>query len=105
MKIIDIWITCGSVEEADRVAEHLITERLIACANRQAEVESRFFWDGAVQSEREVPLLVKTRADLFDRVEQAVRAVHSYDVPAIIALEVAAVNADFAEWVHAETRD
>ena len=102
-EIIDIWVNCPDEATADKIAEALLERRLIACANRLAAVESRYRWQGVQETEREIPLLMKTRADLFDAVERAVCHVHPYDVPAIIGVPVARVNEAYASWVFNET--
>jgi len=103
MAIIDIWINCPDEGVASRIAEDLIDKRLAACANLYPAVRSVFRWQGAIERVSEVPLLVKTRADLFDAVATAVRAVHPYEAPSIIGLEIAHANADYRDWVVAET--
>jgi|SRR6056297_721906 len=105
MRILDIWINCPSAADADRIAEDLIARRLVACANRFAAIESAWHWQGTVERGTEVPLLLKTREDLFDRVAEAARALHPFDVPAITAVPVAAATTDYADWVIAETAE
>lgn len=103
MEILDIWINCPDEATADRIADALIARRLVACSNRYAAIESAWHWQGAVERGREVPLLLKTRAALFDRVAEAARALHPFEVPAITAVPVAAATADYRDWVIAET--
>ncbi|WP_299745720.1 divalent-cation tolerance protein CutA [uncultured Tateyamaria sp.] len=103
MHIIDIWVNCPSIDTADAITDALLDQHLIACANRYAPIQSAYVWDGAIQREQEHPLLLKTRADLAQQVEDAVRALHPYDVPPIIRIEATA-NADYLAWVHAVTR-
>ncbi|HSM41615.1 MAG TPA: divalent-cation tolerance protein CutA [Afifellaceae bacterium] len=103
MSIIDIWINCPDETVARRIAEDLIDKRLAACANLYPAIRSVYRWQGAIERESEVPLLVKTRADLFDAVATAVGAIHPYETPSIIGLEIAHVNADYRDWVVAET--
>lgn len=103
MKLLDVWINCPSRDVADRIAEGLIGHRLAACANVFAEVESVYRWRGAIEREAEVPLLVKTRADLFDALVERTVTLHPYEVPGIIAVPLERVNADYAAWLIAET--
>lgn len=103
MTIIDIWINCPDETVASRIAEDLIDKRLAACANLYPAIRSVFRWQGAIERESEVPLLVKTRPDLFGAVETAVRAIHPYETPSIVGLEIDHVNADYRDWVFAET--
>jgi len=103
MKVIDVWINCPSEENAREISEALVAERLAACTNTFAPIQSAFHWQGAVERETEVPLLVKTRDDLFDAVCRRVEALHPYDTPGIMALEVSRVNRSYHDWVAAET--
>lgn len=103
MTIIDIWINCPDETVASRIAEDLIDKRLAACANLYPAIRSVFRWQGTIERESEVPLLVKTRPDLFGAVETAVRAIHPYETPSIVGLEIDHVNADYRDWVFAET--
>ena len=75
----------------------------LTCANRYAPIQSAYVWDGAIQREEEHPLLLKTRAELAQQVEDAVRALHPYEVPPIIRIEATA-NAHYLQWLHAVTR-
>ncbi|MEM1076066.1 MAG: divalent-cation tolerance protein CutA [Pseudomonadota bacterium] len=103
LHIIDIWVNCPSPEVADQITDTLLDQKCIACANRYAPVQSAYVWDGAIQREEEHPLLLKTRAELAQTVEDAVRALHPYEVPPIIRLDVAGANKDYIEWVYAVT--
>ncbi|WP_417689606.1 divalent-cation tolerance protein CutA [Roseibium sp.] len=99
MKLLDIWINCPDAETADRIAASLLEQRLIACANRHAMVQSQYEWDGQIVSEPETPLLVKTRSDLFEAVRAAVEWLHPYEIPAIVGIEAAYVNTAYLDWV------
>ena len=97
-----ILTNCPDEASADRIAEALILSRLAACANRYAPIKSLYHWQGAVASETEVPLLIKTRPALAERVEAELRRLHPYDVPPILRLSLEA-NEDFLQWVGEET--
>ena len=99
---VEIQITCGSVEEADRIAAALVDRRLAACVQR-LPIRSTYRWDGAVQHDDEILLLVKTRAARFEAVATAVRELHSYDVPAITAVPIVHGGGDYLAWIDAET--
>jgi periplasmic divalent cation tolerance protein len=100
--MIVIVTSCGSVEEAERIAAALVEERLAACV-QIAPVRSVYRWQGQVQRGEEWQLQIKTRAALSDSVEARVKALHSYELPEVIALSVPAGSADYLGWVHAET--
>lgn len=99
---VEIQVTCGSPEEADRIADELVARRLAACVQR-LPIRSTYRWEGEVQHDDEILLLVKTRAARFDDVARLVRELHSYDVPAITAVPVVAGSDDYLAWIDAET--
>jgi periplasmic divalent cation tolerance protein len=103
MKMIEIWVNCPSAEVAQMVSDALIEERLVACSNLHAEVRSSYRWKGRVEREGEVPLVVKTRASLFDEVAMRIENLHPYETPGIIGTAVECVNRAYLEWVYAET--
>jgi periplasmic divalent cation tolerance protein len=100
---VDIWINCPDHETAEKIAEICIDKRLAACANIFAPISSLYRWKGKVEKDGEVPLVLKTRAALFDAVCDAVRANHPYEVPSIVATDLVAVDKDYADWLEAET--
>lgn len=103
MTFIDVLITCPDRASAEAIARACIDERLAACANIGDPVTSIYRWKGAVETADEVTLLLKTRADLFDRLGARAKAMHPYDVPCIIATEPIAVEPAYAAWLKAET--
>ena len=99
---IVIFITAGSPEEAHKVAEALLEQRMAACVNIVPEVHSLFWWEGHLDSGKETLLLVKTKASLLEDVVRLVKEVHSYDVPEIIALPIIGGNQDYLDWIGKE---
>lgn len=89
---------------AERIAEALVTERAAACVNVMTECVSVYRWQGKVEHASEVPLLMKTTRDAYPRLEAALRKLHPYEVPEIIALPVSAGLPEYLNWVVAETR-
>jgi periplasmic divalent cation tolerance protein len=87
---------------AQDLARALLAQRLAACA-QITEIESFYVWDGALQQAPEWRLLLKTRATLYARLEAAIRAAHPYELPAIHALPLAAIDAAYAGWIDAQT--
>ncbi len=96
-----VFVTAGSRPEARRIARGLLEQRLVACANIVPGLESHYWWEGKVDHAREWLLVMKTRRDRFRAVEQAVRRLHSYQVPEIIALPLMAGQADYLRWIDA----
>ena len=103
MELLDVWINCPDRPTAQAIAQAVVERRLAACANIYPEIESLYWWQGAVERAREVPLLLKTRPDLFDRVAELARSLHPDETPAIHGTEAAAATANYLEWLHAET--
>lgn len=103
--IIDVWINCPSTDVADTLAKELMDLRLVACANRYPMIASRYFWKGAIEEADEVPLLVKTRKELFEVVVISATKFHPYETPSILCIDVAAANQDYIDWVFEETRN
>jgi len=97
-----IYITVGNAEEARKIGCALVEERLAACVNYNP-IQSVFRWEGKVEEESEVAMLVKTRTNLVDRIIERVKELHSYEVPCILALPIAQGNPAFLEWVDEST--
>ena len=89
---------------ADRVANTLVTESLAACVNVLAECTSVYRWQGKIEHTNEVPLLIKTTRATYPQLESALRQLHPYEVPEIIALPVSAGLPEYLNWVAQETR-
>ncbi len=94
-----VMMTAGSREEAVRLAEMLVGSRLAACVQILPKMESVYWWEGKIERAPEHLLLAKTTRDNFERLEQEVRSLHSYETPEIIALPVNASSAPYLEWL------
>jgi periplasmic divalent cation tolerance protein len=90
-------------ERALELARALVDEGLAACVNVLSGCTSIYRWQGAVETADEVPVLIKTRQSLYPHVEQAIRRLHPYELPEVIAVPVAAGLPAYLEWVCAET--
>jgi periplasmic divalent cation tolerance protein len=100
-----IFITTGTHEEANQLAEVLLKQRKAACINILPGVSSRFWWEGQLHSDQESLLIVKTKASLLDEIVGLVKEVHSYDVPEVIALPIIGGNPDYLEWIGKELQE
>ncbi len=98
-----VYVTTSSEMEATKIASTVISDRLAACANILGPVKSMYWWDGSVQTDQECSMLLKTRKDLFSRLEQKIRTLHSYDCPCIVALPLENGNASFLQWLSDQT--
>ena len=99
-----ILITAKDAQEAQRIANRLLEEKLIACANIIKDVQSFFWWEGKIDQAKEVMLVIKTKRSLFARVAKAVKKAHSYNVPEIIALPIVAGYNPYLQWISASTK-
>lgn len=95
-----VFVTAGSRPEARRIARALLEQRLVACANIVPGVESHYWWEGKIDHAREWLLVMKTRRSKFRAVKRAVKRLHSYQVPEIIALPLTAGQADYLRWIN-----
>jgi len=99
MAHIVVLITAASREEAERLGQAVVEERLAACANLVPSVASTYWWRGKIERAAETLLLLKTRQDLFEALQRRVRALHSYSVPEVIALPIVGGNPDYLRWI------
>jgi periplasmic divalent cation tolerance protein len=89
---------------AERIAELLIGRQLAACVNILAPCRSVYRWKGAVQHDEEHPMLIKTTAERYPDLEQAIRGAHPYELPEIIAVPIERGLPAYLDWVAAETQ-
>jgi periplasmic divalent cation tolerance protein len=91
--------TAGSEGEARNLARQLVERQLAACVNIVPGIESTYRWQGKVESSQEWLLLIKTNADMFEAVRNAIRELHSYEVPECVALSIAEGSSDYLRWM------
>jgi periplasmic divalent cation tolerance protein len=96
---IVVLVTMASKQEAEKIVQHLLNDRLIVCANIIGPVTSFFHWSGKDERAEEYLALMKSRSDLFDRLTEAVKILHSYEVPEILALPVVAGSRTYLDWL------
>ncbi|HEX6321374.1 MAG TPA: divalent-cation tolerance protein CutA [Burkholderiales bacterium] len=89
---------------AERIADALIGQRLAACVNILAPCRSVYRWEGEVQHDEEHPMLIKTTAERYPALEQALRAAHPYELPEIIAVPIERGLPGYLAWVAGETK-
>ncbi len=102
-QVMTVYMTAAHEEEARALARMLVERRLAACVNVVPAITSYYWWQGALTEDREALILAKTTSDRIDELIAAVRASHSYTVPAITAWPVARGNPEYLRWVEAET--
>lgn len=103
MKPLLILTNVPDLASAEKLAHALVDERAAACVNVLAPGHSIYRWQGAVQQAIEIPLLIKTTAVHYARVEEIVRAQHPYDVPELIAIPITHGLPAYLDWLATET--
>ena len=98
-----IYMTMASVEQARKIGRALVEDRLAACVNIVAPVESIYRWEGKLVEATEAVLVAKSRDVLVERLTARVKELHSYSVPCVVALPIVQGNADFLRWIGEET--
>ena len=94
-----VFSTAGSQEEARRIGQELVERRLAACVNVLGPIESIYRWQGKVEAAGEFLLLIKTTAERFPELRDALVALHSYEVPECIAIDVTDGSAPYLAWL------
>jgi periplasmic divalent cation tolerance protein len=96
------FITAPNLETATRIARALVEERLVACVNLVSEIRSIYRWEGAVQEDAEVLLVVKTRADRAGDLANRVAELHPYELPEVVLLPAVGGSLPYLDWVREE---
>lgn len=95
--------TTSSKQEAKDIAKVLIENKLIACCTIIENAESLYCWDAKLNDEKEVLMIMKTKTELFGKVEEQIKKLHSYEVPEIICTPVIAGNKEYLNWIEEQT--
>ena len=101
---IQVVTTTQRREDADRIARALVEARLAACVQVAGPITSTYRWRGKIETAEEWQCWAKSRRELYDEIEQAIRHIHPYEVPEILALPILAGGADYLAWLEAELR-
>jgi len=99
-----VFTTLPSADKAAELAKALVEERLAACANLLPAIRSIYRWQGKLQDENEVLLLLKTRAEHLERLKLRILELHPYEVPEVLAVPVEAGYQPYLEWLAGETK-
>ncbi len=104
MDALIVYITAPKEDEAVKIGRALVEAHIAGCVNIVRAIRSIYSWQGKIEDDEEVLMIVKTRADLFGALQTKVKELHSYKVPEIIALPVAAGSEDYINWLNEVTR-
>ena len=96
---IVIFVTAPSIAMARKISKALISKRLVACSGIVKGVDSVFFWKGKVENAKECLLVMKSRRNLFKKLEKEVRRLHSYEVPEVIAISMVDGSRPYLDWI------
>lgn len=101
---ISIHVTAAGADEAERIARALVEEKLVACVN-YFPCRSIYRWQGTIEHDDEYVLICKTTRALYDRVQNRIKEIHSYDMPAIVACDIVRGEGEYLQWISDETRE
>jgi periplasmic divalent cation tolerance protein len=101
---IQVVTTTEHREDAEQIARLLVERRLAACAQVTGPITSIYRWHGQIETAGEWQCWAKSRRDLYDQIEQAIRQIHPYEVPEILAVPILTGNADYLAWLENEVR-
>ena len=102
---IIVLVTCGSEEEALKIANALVEEHLAACVNLVSPIRSIYRWEGKIWDEKEWLLIIKTQKQRFDELEKKVKSLHSYSVPEIIGFPIVEGSSSYLNWLIEMTKE
>ena len=94
-----VLTTASSLSEARRITSALLDQKFAACVSIMGLTESHYVWKGKKEKIREHLLIIKTRKNLFPKLEKAIRKIHSYECPEILALPVSAGSEKYLDWI------
>ncbi len=103
-KVVFFYVTCSSLEEAQKIGKILLEERLCACVNIFPKIKSMYWWEEKIEEAEETVMIVKTKESLADLVESKILQVHSYTCPCIAKIKIKRVNDCFLNWLFKETK-
>jgi periplasmic divalent cation tolerance protein len=98
-----IFVTTSSEDEAARIGESLVEERLAACVNIVAGVISIYRWEGKVTRDREALMIIKTTSDRYIELERRVKELHSYTTPEVVAFRIERGSEGYLNWLRQST--
>ena len=104
-RVLSVYVTAADAEEARRIGQALVEEDLAACVNLLPGHTAIYRWEGKVQEGAEAAFLAKTTAGRFDALRARVRALHSYELPCIVAFLAETGDTEFLDWVRTAVRE
>lgn len=99
-----IYVTAKTKSEARKIANLLVKEKLVACANIIPKIESTYWWKGKIEKSSEASIILKTKKNLAAAITKRIKEIHSYTVPCVISLPITEGNKDYLNWVDKVTK-
>ncbi|MEJ2214323.1 MAG: divalent-cation tolerance protein CutA [Gammaproteobacteria bacterium] len=99
MSAIVIYCTCPDIETAERISRLSVEQRMAACINMIPGITSIYTWDGNIQQDQEVLLVIKSTKDRFGDIQNLINDEHPYDLPELIAVPITESSPDYLEWI------
>ncbi|HVO66633.1 MAG TPA: divalent-cation tolerance protein CutA [Syntrophales bacterium] len=99
---IQVLTTTGRKEDAEKIAMTLVERKLAACVQILGPITSTYRWKGNIEAAEEWQCVIKSRKDLYKDIEKAIKSIHPYEVPEIIATPIIAGSKDYLDWLQGE---
>ena len=99
VKYIEIHVTCPNMEIAERIANSLVNDKYVACAQILDTWKSVYLWNWKIEKQNEILLLLKTRWRYFKKIEKTIKELHPYTTPEIIAIPIIKANDEYVKWI------
>jgi periplasmic divalent cation tolerance protein len=99
---IQVVTTTDKKEDAEKIALSLVERKIAACVQIVGPITSIYRWKGNIETAEEWQCVIKSRKDLYEEIETAIKAIHPYEVPEIIAVPIVAGSGDYLEWLRSE---
>ena len=98
-----ILCTTNSIENAKEIANSLVKEKLCACVNIIPSITSIYNWGNKIEEDNEILMIIKTKKDLFEKLETRIKELHPYEIPEIISLDIKKGSIKYLDWISENT--
>ena len=101
---IQIFTTTESRDDAEMISRNVVEKRLAACAQVLGPITSTYWWKEEIEKTQEWLCIMKSRGDLFNELEEAIKSIHPYEVPEIVAAPIVSGSQSYLEWIDQEVK-
>jgi periplasmic divalent cation tolerance protein len=102
---IQVTVSADSEDLANKILEATLENRLAACGHINSPMQSSYWWQGKIEHSKEWSCVLKTRKDLFPKIEVLIKKLHTYETPEILALPILEISDDYRKWMDKELTD